>query len=502
MKAAAILLSLLLTTSILTSCSKIDNSLENSSGSQTSQTLQAENPVPDTEIQTTSETTTTASETTFEQTTTTVKATETVTVTTTLAETTKPPVTTKAAVTTTKPVTTAEITTTKPVTTAKVTTTAPPETTANISANTYKALNFQEQKGMWISYLEFQNILKGKSKEQFTASVKKMYDNCNLMGINTVYVHARSHSDAFYKSDLFPWSKNCTGTIGVDPGFDPFKILVDEAHNRGLSVHAWINPLRGMNDSDIKNIADKYLMKQWYNDSSKNGKYIVNVDGVWYLSPAYKETRDLIVNGVKEIISKYNVDGIHIDDYFYPTTENYFDQSAFSQSGSSNRSQWRLDIVSGMVKELYSGIKATNPSVVFGVSPQGNISNNYSFQYADVRKWTSQNGYLDYIVPQIYFGFNNKTQPYETNLKSWCDMVTNSNVKLVVGLAPYKIGTVESTGEWKNDKRILARQIEAFRKTNKYGGAAFFRYESLFSPSSGVAVQINAELSELKAILN
>jgi len=354
---------------------------------------------------------------------------------------------------------------------------------------------------MWISYLEFQNILKGKTQAQFTASVRTMYDNCVALGINTVYVHARAHGDAYYVSDLFPWSANCTGTIAVEPSFDPFKILVDEAHARGLSIHAWINPMRGVKDTEIQQIPNRYLIKQWYNDSNKRGTYIVLVNGVWYFSPAYKEIRDLIIAGAKEIVSKYNVDGVHIDDYFYPTTQSSFDAAVFAQSGSSNLSQWRLDTISAMVRELYSGIKSVNSTVLFGVSPQGNVNNNYSSQYADVRKWCSQSGYLDYIVPQIYYGFKNTSQPYATNLQSWCDMVTAPGVKLVAGLAAYKIGTSESTGEWLSDKRILARQVETFKAQPKYGGVAFFRYESIFAPASGVAAQMEQERAELAAVL-
>lgn len=499
MKKLATLLCLTLILGIASACKSIEGAPPADS---TSQTLQSESPMPVTDITTTTAATaaTTEKVTTTSAPPKTAKAAQTTTVPVTKAAVTKATTaaTTKATTTAaTKAATTSATTTTTAATTAATT----PAPSPPISANAYNALNFDEQKGMWISFLEFQNILKGKSEGQFTASVKAMYDNCKLMGINTVYVHARSHSDSFYPSELFPWSKNVTGTIGVAPDFDPFKILVNEAHSRGLSIHAWINPLRGVSEKDMADVPSGYPMKQWYNDPAKKGTYIVSVDGVWYCSPAYKEVRSLITNGIKEILSKYNVDGIHIDDYFYPTTANSFDAAAFSASGSSDRTAWRLDTVSQMVKEMYSGVKSVNPSAVFGISPQGNISNNYDFQYADVKKWASQSGYMDYLVPQIYFGFNNKTQPYEKNLQSWCDMVTNPSVKLVVGLAPYKLGVSENTGEWTSGKRILARQIETFRGSSKYGGAAFFRYESLFSPAPGVSSQVKQELAELKAIL-
>ena len=497
MKKLAFVAAFVLLIGAFSACKKIE-STDASSGTTTasvtaSLTLQAENP-PETTLS--SEETTAVPETALPETTT--------------AQTTATPAVTTVTTTAKAP----ETTTAPPATTttaAPATTTAAPVTTAATTAaqsgsvypaSSYTALNYQEQKAMWISYLEFQNILKGKSQAQFTASVKAMYDNCVSMGINTVYVHARSHSDAFYPSQLFPWSLNCTGTIGVAPGFDPFQILVDEAHNRGLSIHAWVNPMRGLKDTDMQKTGNQFLIKQWYNDTNKRGNYIVLVGDTWYCSPAYQEVRNLIVDGVKEIVSKYKVDGVHIDDYFYPTTAASFDQTIYASSGATNLSQWRLDTVSKMVKDMYNGIKSVNPTVLFGVSPQGNVNNNYASQFADVRKWASTPGYLDYLVPQIYFGFNNSSQPYATNLQSWCDMVTLPNVKLVVGLAPYKIGTAESTGEWANDTRIIARQVETFRAQPKYGGAAFFRYESLFSPGASVAAKVAAERSELTAILN
>lgn len=366
----------------------------------------------------------------------------------------------------------------------------------------YTALNYSPQSAMWISFLEFQSMLKGKSQKAFTQSVQTMYNNCVEMGINTLYVHARSHSDAFYQSDYYPWSKNVTGTLGQKPNFDPFKILVDEAHKRGLSIHAWVNPMRGVTDKEMPSVPDSYPMKKWYNDAKKRGTYIVKVDGTWYCNPAYTEVRQLINNGVREILVKYKVDGVHIDDYFYPTTDKSFDAAAFAADGRGKTlDQWRLDTVSNMVAEMYKTVKSANKTALFGVSPQGNIDNNYQTQYADVRKWASAEGYLDYLVPQIYFGFKNKTQPYSTNLSNWMAMTTAPNVELVVGLAPYKIGTDDSAGEWKGEQQIIARQVRTFQGTDMYGGAAFFRYDSLFAPAKSVSSQVKAELEAIKAAL-
>jgi len=320
-----------------------------------------------------------------------------------------------------------------------------------------------------------------------------MYDNCVNLGINTVYVHARSHGDAFYESDIYPWSKNITGTIDGTPSFDPYEILIEEAHKRGLSFHAWINPMRTLTTDDMSKISSDYKIKQWA--TSKNGTYIVNVGGTYWLSPAYSDVRKLIVDGAKEIVSKYKVDGVHIDDYFYQSSfGKNFDSAAFASSGYSDRSQFRLDMVSQMVKELYSGVKSVNSTVLFGISPAGNIDNLYSTQFADVKKWCSQSGYCDYIIPQVYWGFTHSSAAYDDVLDRWRSIHTNSDVKLIAGLAAYRAGT----GEMANEPNVLAKQVQYFRTKSDYGGVAFFRYESLFAPSSSVRTAINNEVAALK----
>lgn len=416
------------------------------------------------------------------------------------SETTTKPVTQETTIVTTTEetttTTTVATTTAVPITTTVATTTTIPQATYNPSD--YTPLNYGNQIGMWISFLEFQNILKGKSESQFRKSVCEMYDNCVSMGINTVYVHARSHGDAFYDSDLYPWSKNITGEIGAKPSFDPYEILVEEAHKRGLSFHAWINPMRTVTEDDMKKISDSYQIKKWA--KNKNGTYIVNVNGTYWLNPAYKEVRQLIVNGAQEIISKYNVDGIHIDDYFYQSSfTNSFDKSAFSSSGYSDLKSFRVNNINLMVKEIYSGVKNINPSVLFGISPAGNIDNLYAYHCADVKTWCSKNGYCDYIIPQIYWGFTHKSAAYDKMLGQWCSIHTNKNVKLVVGLAAYRA----ADGEMENEPQVLSKQISYFKNQypSHYGGAAFFRYENLFKPSSAQKSKIQSELEALESQL-
>ena len=153
---------------------------------------------------------------------------------------------------------------------------SPPETTAATTAetestaayyssNSYNALNFKEQKGFWITYLEYGSILKNKSKSSFKKSIGTYFDNISDLGFNTVYVQVRAFGDAYYNSDLYPSGEQFDGTIGTENSFDALQVMIDCAHERGMSIHAWVNPMRLMTTSQLENIDDSYTIKKWYN---------------------------------------------------------------------------------------------------------------------------------------------------------------------------------------------------------------------------------------------
>ena len=383
-----------------------------------------------------------------------------------------------------------------------------PAPTDNLPVNSYTALNYNEVKGVWISYFELYPILTGKSSSQFRSGIGEYYDNCLSLGINTVYVHVRPYGDAIYKSDYYPWSKYCTGYIGEDPGFDPLDIMIEEAHARGISFQAWVNPLRCYHENDAPDVSTTYKTGQWYD--TKDGDYIVKVkskvDSYWWLNPAYKEVTDLIANGAAELVSKYDVDGVHIDDYFYPTTESYFDSIAYNASSYNSLSQFRLDNCSRMVSGMYNAVKSHNPTALFGVSAQGNVTNNETQLYADVEKWSKEDGYVDYMAPQIYYGFDNSGQPFDQVVEQWDKMLAGTGKSLIPGLAVYKIGTEDTWAgdgkyEWINDKEIIKRQIIKSQGTSNYGGVILYSYQFIFEPSSDVKQAVNKEISAFKPLL-
>ena len=363
-----------------------------------------------------------------------------------------------------------------------------------------------ETKAVWISYLEYQSILQGKSKSQFISNIKTMFGNLSKDGFNTVFVHVRSHSDSMYDSDIFPWSVYCTGTEGKDPGYDPLEIMVAEAHSAGLKIEAWINPYRVKGTSNTSKIAGSSPAYKWLD----SGKVIVLDNGIYY-NPADEEVIELIVSGVEEIVRNYDVDGIHFDDYFYPTTSESFDKTYYNEykqnGGKLKLAEWRRQNVNTLIKEVYSAIKAIDSSCRFGVSPAGNMDQNYNTLYCDVYTWVTSKGYVDYICPQIYFGFNNKSKPYLTVLSEFSNMITRNDVELIVGLAAYKAGAEDTYAgesgkkEWINNNDILARQVSAARNESEYSGFALYRYDSIYNPASGVKNAVRTERENLLEIM-
>lgn len=348
---------------------------------------------------------------------------------------------------------------------------------------------------MWISYIELGGLQSG-GEGDFRSSISRVYDNCVSLGVNTVFVHVRSHSDAYYESAYFPRTKY------LDGSYDPLPIMIEEAHKRGLSFQAWINPLRGCSVNDIER-ENGYSLYDWAGGETR----LVEVNNYYYLNPAYPEVVDLIAKGAEEIVAKYDVDGLHIDDYFYPTTETWFDSAAYQESSYNSLSDFRFANCDKLVSALYSAVKKANSSALFGVSPQGNYNNNYVYMYADVEKWCTQSGYLDYIMPQIYFGFKNAAQPYSDVVKQWNGIASKGKVPLIVGLSASKIGTEDYWGgtngkrEWIDDKEILKRQFLEAAEQVSYGGICLYSYNSMFNADSDVKPQVDAEVAALKSVL-
>jgi len=348
-----------------------------------------------------------------------------------------------------------------------------------------------EIRAVWISYLEFESF-NCKTEASFKSNIIRMYDLAKAYGMNTVFMQVRAFGDSLYPSEFYPWSHLLSGTQGVAPaysaGFDPMKFMIEEAHRQGLSFHAWLNPLR------VKLNDKKPAALSADNPATKNPGWVIPCtgEGLTILNVTESGVRKLIIDGIKEIVTKYDVDGIHFDDYFY------------GGYTSINITEY-TNGVNILLKDIHTAIKAIKKDVLFGVSPNGNIAG-IKKQGCDAAAW-GKGGYMDYICPQIYWtdSYGSASSRYSAVLDQWEKLITSNEVALYAGLALYKVNTVgtlslEKQGidlGWDDPSRsIMKKQVEAARKKSKYGGFILFRINFF-----AVDDNCKEEMKNLKSIL-
>ncbi len=295
----------------------------------------------------------------------------------------------------------------------------------------------REFRGVWVQTVgqsRFQQMNSAAMKHYFVQMINKF----EAAGINAVIFQIRPEADAFYKSDLEPWSRFFTGKQGKapdDPDFDPLSFLIEECHKRGIELHAWLNPYRAQS-----NVMNDLAPQHIYWDHPER---FLNYGNQLYFDPGLPENRAYIVNVVRDIVSRYDVDAIHMDDYFYPypiagqpfPDDNSFNTYAASQGFSLNqRGDWRRNNVNLLIQQLKLAIAGTKPWVRFGISPFGIYRNkrstidgsgsdtnglqNYDDLYADVKLWV-ENGWIDYNMPQLYWEIGHNAADYTTLLEWW-----------------------------------------------------------------------------------
>lgn len=338
------------------------------------------------------------------------------------------------------------------------------------------------KKACWISFLDIEVLLQDKTETEFRAKVSDMYDNVVKYGMNTVIVHVRALGDAMYPSDYYPWAEYFT-TDRTDPGYDPLQIMIELAHGKNLQFEAWINPYRLSRDSksttSFKATPYYELFRPFTIEYKPSARQTCLV-----LDPARQETKELITNGVREIVSRYDVDGIHFDDYFYvPGMADNLDIAS------------RKANVNALVSQVYQTIKSIKPDCTFGISPAGNPDNARK-QGADIDTWMSTPGYIDYIMPQIYwtdvYVTSKGSEHMFTNRCTAWQEINKQDLPLYVGLALYQVG-VKSKSDlgWATSDTNLAYQYLTAKQLG-YDGYSLFRYAWL---EKDIAA---AELNNLK----
>lgn len=366
----------------------------------------------------------------------------------------------------------------------------------------------EEYRAVWISYLEWQSA-DFSSEDAFRAQMGSWFDQYAAMGLNTVLAQVRPFGDALYPSAIFPWSSVCTGTQGLDPGFDPLAVLVEEAHARGLRLEAWLNPYRlALNDTVPGAFSADNL-------ATMHPEWVKQAAGGQYLDPSRQDVRDCIAAGVQEILDGYAVDGIHLDDYFYPTTDEAFDAAEYAAAGTNlSLEDWRRENVNALVRQLYQLVHAggrTAGAVPLGISPQGNNDNNYAQQYSDAALWLSTPGYIDYAMPQVYWGYGYTTGSgstrfaFENITADWLALPRAEGVALYFGLGAYRIGDGDggnydhAQDQWQTG-RNLADMVTTLRGA---GADGFGLYRSDFLLRNSAWPQLaQAECAALTEVLH
>lgn len=374
----------------------------------------------------------------------------------------------------------------------------------------------QNMKCLWISQFDLSPVYTDGARQrdvsEFVRLVDRMLFRVAECGFDTVFLQMRPNADSMYPSALYPPSHYVVGAYGNAFDYDPIELFLQAAHRHGISVHAWINPMRGMTEEEIVSVDPSYPVRAWYDNEKTKGTYLVNVGGRLYLNPAYPEVRTLIVNGADELLSRYAVDGLHMDDYFYPVTDAEFDRAAYdayvADGGTRTLADFRRDALDTLVSALYARTKAHGTSKLFGISPAGNYETVYHKQYANIYRWGKETGFVDYLCPQIYFGLCHETFDFSKTAAYWNGIVQNGNVALLVGMTLGKAKTKtdpyagSGKNEWAERDDILARCLRHTTALSGCVGVSYFCYQYFYDPVTDASVkETEAEREHLIPLL-
>jgi uncharacterized lipoprotein YddW (UPF0748 family) len=356
-----------------------------------------------------------------------------------------------------------------------------------------------EFRGVWIASV--MNIdwptKAGLTSDEQKKEFIQILDMHKSNGMNAVVVQIRPAADAFYPSRYEPWSKWLTGKLGLHPQpyYDPLKFMIEESHKRGLEFHAWFNPYRGVVGVDMANIDSASVAFQ-------HPKWFLKYDKNLYFDPGLPEARQHTTNVVLEVVNKYDVDGIHFDDYFYPYKVpqlDFPDSASFKKYGKdfTNIEDWRRNNVDMLIKNISDSIRSIKPFVKFGISPFGVWRNQdkdpngsatkagqtcYDDLYADILKWLRE-GWIDYVTPQIYWTIGFERADYKA-IADWWNK-NNHNIPVYVGQAAYRINSNNSDSTWKQSSQV-PRQIRLNRSLANVRGSIFFSSKSFIPNPLGI----------------
>ncbi|WP_086831264.1 glycoside hydrolase family 10 protein [Streptomyces sp. NRRL B-24572] len=364
----------------------------------------------------------------------------------------------------------------------------------------------REFRGTWLATVANRDwpSRAGLPAEQQRAELLRHLDTAVERRLNTVVLQVRPTADALWPSPYEPWAQYLTGTQGRDPGWDPLGTAVDEAHARGLELHAWFNPYRVANHTDPGRLAAGHPARL-------HPEWVLPYGGKLYYNPGLPEVRSFVQEAILDALRRYEIDAVHWDDYFYPypvAGQVFADDEAYARYGGNfpDRASWRRNNTDLLVSEMSVRIKETRKHTAFGISPFGvwrNIATDpegsdtragvqtYDDLYADTRKWIRE-GWVDHVIPQLYWNIGLPVADYAKLLPWWDAAVRDTGVGLYIGEALYKAGDPAQPAAWQ-DPRELSRHLELARTYPSVGGHCFFSAKEVAADPIGAMTTVVAD---------
>ncbi|WP_411104242.1 glycoside hydrolase family 10 protein [Streptomyces sp. cmx-4-9] len=360
-------------------------------------------------------------------------------------------------------------------------------------------------RGLWIASVV--NIdwpaAPGLTPERLRADFIGQLDRARTLGLNAVFVQIRPTADAFWPSPLEPWSQWLTGTQGQDPGWDPLDFMVRAAHERALAFHAWFNPYRVSMQPDPTRLVPDHAARL-------HPEWTVSYGGKLYYNPGVPQAREFCQRAMMDAVHRYDIDGVHFDDYFYPypvAGQAFPDDDAYAAHGSGfpDRAAWRRHNVDLMVREMRDLVRAARPEAAFGISPFGVWRNDSSdpagspttaFQsydglHADTRGWV-RNGLLDYIAPQLYWNIGLAAADYGRLAPWWAAQTVGTGTQLWIGQSVYKAGAAGQPAPWQ-DPAELSRHLSLNSTLEAVSGDILFSAKDVWADRLGSVTRMAAD---------
>lgn len=356
--------------------------------------------------------------------------------------------------------------------------------------NTVAVSHPREVRGTWIATVSRLNWPSSTSAAAQRAELISILDAAQRAGINTIFFQVRPEADAVYRSELEPWSRYLTGTQGGDPGYDPLEFAIEECHRRGLELHAWLNPYRAR-AGNVGASAPNHVI-------NRIPQAVVTYGNLRWLDPGHPAAFDHTLAVIEDLLARYDLDGLHFDDYFYPYPQSgvTFDDNATyaAYGGGMSRADWRRDNVNRMVRAVSEAVRTRRPDVRWGISPFGIYRpgmpegvvglDQYAVLYADPLRWMEE-GWVEYIAPQLYWATTSSGQPYRSLLAWWDARAADAGRTLLVG----------NSGDNQFSLAEYRAEMDAVRDDARQAtrGAIWWSVRAIGNGSSGLASMLANE---------